>query len=60
MLVLSSAEKLGSTQGSINVILVSVFLEMAGMIISKSWEVEKEVIQCFDIKTTSGNRIKCV
>ena len=27
--------------------------------ISKSWAVEKKVIQCFNIKTTNTNRIKC-
>ena len=27
--------------------------------IGKSWPVEKEVIQCFNIKITNTNRIKC-
>ena len=27
--------------------------------ISKSWAVEKKVIQCFNIKTTNTNRVKC-
>ena len=71
MLVLTSAEKLRLPQRSIDVILVSLFLEMLGddhfnlkqkdlSLISKSLAVEKEVIQCSAIKTTSASRIKCV
>ena len=31
-----------------------------GSFISKSWTVEEEVIQCFDIETANTNRIKCL
>ena len=55
---------------SIDVILTSVFSKNIGddafnlkekffSFISKSWPVQKEVIQYFHIKTTNRSRIKC-
>ena len=55
---------------SIDVILTSVFSKNIGddafnlkeksfSFISKSWPVQKEVIQYFRIKTTNRNRMKC-
>ena len=60
MLMISSAEKLGSRQRSIDLILAPVFLKLLKMnlmqkalsFMSKSWATEKEVIRHFDIKTT--------
>ena len=68
MLLLSSAEKLRSPERRIDVILVSLFsnigddslnLKQVLPFTRKSWTVEKEVIQCFHIKTTNTNKIKC-